>query len=382
MTAFASQNRKAMRLRHGRRRRRLVSLVAVVVLVGSGTAVVAPSPASADTSFHHQLSCPPETHPTRFEPRNGPTIPYQAPFNATLNGGQVLVNAPGAALDIELGPVRPGHPTGTLFGNACGLLTLPDLRGPIAADPKVPKPANNPFFNDNFILHGPTDINPGNVPVTDIPIPVDLIVPGTGMAVAGLTGSGSADGPIAARILPAPASNGGFDVTFTTTAKATASIDPTALVGLVGGLGQLISGIDPTLLATLQGLVKNGLPPTGGECTLSFGDQSLTGLPSSEVGNNTTPATLSTTMAGGQPITGPVTAGQGVAVGNNIFQPPISPNMPPDPAAAGAPTPTPSSLCSPTVATLLNTLFGISNGAVADTFVAPVGFAANIPANG
>jgi hypothetical protein len=376
-------------------------LAAVALVMGMSPAVTSVS-ASAATFGGPRLNCPAETYPPAGTPRNSPGAPYQAPFDATLSGGNVRIEVPGALAGVTLGPPTPQYPTGTLFGEACGLLTLPSLTGPIPGKPYGANGAaatGNPNYNNNFILHGPPACHARSTPTDPkcddtIPIPVELTLQGTGVPL--LDGHGSADGVIPTRILPAPAANGGFNVAFSTSAKSTATLDPAQILSLLPGVATLPLG---PLRSAIQAVLDQVAPHTGGECTVSIGDQRLTGMPADHIGSFTSPFGLSTQLLPtpytltngtkitiGQPVTGPVTNGQAVAYGAGP-QPPISPYMAPDPEAPGAapqpPTLPPTSLlCSPAVAQLLNTLFGLdpqSGGPPGSTtFLAPVTFSAHV----
>ncbi|MDQ2728139.1 MAG: hypothetical protein M3Y91_09830 [Actinomycetota bacterium] len=406
VTAPHRRRRPGCRLRS----RRLATIVAAALVMTAAPVISAPS-ASA-TVPNPQLNCQPETHPPAGTPRNSPGAPFQAPFAATLNGGFLAIHVPNK-LGVTFGFPEPGYPNGTLFGEACGLLTLPSLKGPITdAHPGEP---GNPAYNHNFILHGPI---PGlappapGFPVCDFryrtatalnptasgpgcnenqSVPVGLTLGGTGIAV--LDGYGSADGVINTAILSAPAANGGFNVSFTNTAKATAVLDPAALLNMFTNLPAStlasLSGPLQSLLASLTGPLTQGanlVGTGGGECTLAVGDLSQTGLP----GAPATPVVnLSTANPGGAPVTGPasagtqainpVTAGSAVASANDFAAPAIDPNMPPDPGAPGAGTMAPNALCNPVVAALFNTALGLPASPGNVTFRAPVGFSAHAP---
>nr|MDQ2726085.1 hypothetical protein [Actinomycetota bacterium] len=198
-------------------------------------------------------------------------------------------------------------------------------------------------------------------------------------------------------ILSPAAANGGFNVTFSNTAKATASLDPAALLKLLGGPALVALGLPPSVLDKLIALLAAPTPP-GGECTLAVGDLSQTG-DLTYANTPTPPVNLSTdarssipvppatgplfdgkpvtgpASAGTQPIT-PATAGSAVAFANNFVAPAVDSNMPPDPGAPNATT-APSTLCNPVVAQVFNVALGLPAPPGDATFSAPVGFSAH-----
>jgi hypothetical protein len=406
-------------------RKRLALAATAVLATGLGV-VSTPAPANAAT-FQPALQCPPEQTPAAGAPRSAPYTPYQVPFNAELGvaasstggseGGYIVVNGSngnpgggsntGGALSVVLGPKGTfggvTYTTGTLFGNACGYFSIPSLLGNIPQGGPAPDPGNA-LYNHNFILHGPPFIttqsvlaNPnGTAPdgesiqsVLAKPIPVALEVPGTGVPMVLLSGTGSSDSNIANAIATTPAGNGGLNVSFDTSAKSTATLSLSTLAGLLPSLPTGL--VSQSLLTSLQGLSSSagGSGPT--ECTLTIGNQQLTGYPPANVGPLTQPVHVSTNPAdfansaqargvGATPVTGPINNATGIAVSTGIIQPPVDPGTTPDVAAPGVGTP-PTTLCNPSVASLLNTSFGLAQagtqqGTVADTFVAPVTFEA------
>lgn len=369
MTAPPRRDHEAHPLRYGLRDRRLAAVIAGVVTVGFFAFV----PSAEASTFRHALNCQPESFPPAGTPRNSPGAPYQAQFSASLNGGILPIAVKGALLGVTLGPAEPGYPSGTLFGDSCGLLNLPSLVGPIAGNPYGDAASGNPDYNNNFILHGPPVAGNTMQQNENLPIPVALTLAGTNVSV--LQGTGSAGGAINTQILPAEAANGGFNVAFTTSAKSTASLSVSALQGLVN----LLSPAAGSVLGLLQGPLDAMAPGGMSECTIVIGDERKLGLPANEIGPYTTPALLSTAVAHGTPITGPLTGASGTAYGGTFVIPPISPDMPPDPAAPGADTTPPSKLCSPTIAKTLNALFGITNGDPpgSASFTAPITFTAH-----
>jgi hypothetical protein len=225
------------------------------------------------------------------------------------------------------------------------------------------------------------------------PVPVGLTLPGVpGLPV--LDGYGSADGVINAAIV-SQAANGGLNVTFSNTAKATAVLNPAQVLNVFAGIpASLLSTLSPALQGVLGQLqaglsqAAGALGGSGGECTLAVGDLSQTGLPGAPA---TPPVHLTTDVPGpnGAPVTGPVsagikpinpvTAGSAIAYANDFPSAAISPDMPPDPGAPNAGTTAPSTLCNPVVAALFNTALGLPTTAPNVTFRAPVGFSAHAP---
>ena len=395
-----------------RLRSRRLAILATAMLVLAATPLINTATASATIpNPSDKFKCQPESYPPAGTPRNSPGKPYQAQFAATLQGGFLSLHVPGH-VGVTFGVPQPGYPTGTLFGEACGVVNLPSLTGPIA-DPHPGAADNNPAYNHNFILHGPspncvyryvnaTDMQPTRTNCdglqkggfSDI-VPVGLTLPGVMQGLPALDGYGSADGTINTAILSPPAANGGFNVTFTNTAKATAALDPAGLLTLLGGPALLGLGLPQNVLDQLTSLLALPNPP-GGECTLAVGDLSLTGLPGAP---HTSPVNLSTDARSaipvppatgpafdGMPVTGPAsagvkpinpaTAGSAVAFANNFGAPAVDANMPPDPGAPNA-TVAPSTLCSPLVAQLFNVALGLPAKPGDVTFSAPVGFSAH-----
>jgi hypothetical protein len=369
---------------------------------------------TAHATFAPALQCPPEQFPAAGAARGAASTPYRVPFDAELGvgpsaaggseGGYIVVNGSNGggtgstttgALSVVLGPKNAEYTTGQLFGNACGYFSIPSLEGDIPAGTGA-EPAN-PNYNHNFILHGPPFISTQDVladptdPTVQADlaneIPVAVEVPGTGVPLASLSGTGSADGDIANAIATTAAGNGGLNVSFDTSAKATATIDLKSTLSLLPTA--LTGSLQPGLLDALNSLVNqtaNGMGPA--TCTLTIGDVGLTGYPPANVGPFTNPVHVSTDptapadkAAGAMPVTGPISNATGIAVSTGIVQPPIDPDTLPDVAAPGAGTTPPTTLCNPSVAELLNDLFGLPQAGstqqvVADTFVAPVTFRA------
>lgn len=389
---------------------RRLALVASAALATAVVPVLTAAPAAA--AFAPGLQCPPEQTPPTHSPRSAPSTPYQVPFNAELGvgpsavggseGGYIVVNGTngggtgsntGGALSVVLGPKNAQYTTGTLFGNACGYFSIPSLLGKLPQGNGAPDPGNA-NYNHNFILHGPPFVstqavlaNPAQYEATlEKEIPVAIEVPGTGVPVASLSGTGSADGDIANAIATTPAANGGLNVSFDTSAKSTATVDLQSMLSLLPT--QLTGALPPSLLQSLNSLSQSATSGNGpAECTLTIGDVGLTGYPANNVGPFTNPVHVSTDpaspaakAAGAMPVTGPINNATGIAVSTGIVQPPIDPGTTPDVAAPGVGT-SPTTLCNPSVAALLNDVFGLGQAGsgkqtVADTFVAPVTFEA------
>ncbi|MGI8752579.1 MAG: hypothetical protein ACR2MN_09765 [Acidimicrobiales bacterium] len=401
------------------RSRRLATIVTTALIL-AGAPVITAGRASAAVP-NPALQCQPESFPPAGTPRNAPGKPFSAPFAATLNGGFLSVHNPNALAGVTFGVPEPqlGYPMGTLFGEACGLLTLPSLKGPITDD-HPGAPDGNPQYNHNFILFGPPgvfdkpplhSIVPPGYPVCDFryknstdqnpttsalpgstcdlnqPVPVGLTIPGTALPV--LEGYGSAAGVINTAILSPAAANGGLNVSFTNTAKATAVLNPADLVAIFGGLPAnllppALAGL-PALIGEIAAKFAGSAGVLGGECTLAVGNLSQTGLPGAPV---TPPVSLSSENTGGKPVTGPassgtqainpMTAGGAVAAANDFPAPAVDPNMPPDPGAPNAGMP-PTTLCNTMVADVFNLVLGLPAPAGDVTFMAPVGFSAHAP---
>jgi hypothetical protein len=200
---------------------------------------------------------------------------------------------------------------------------------------------------------------------------------------------GAAEGQLDASISPTPAANGGLNVTFLASAKATSDLGP-ALATLVGLEGGSIPGV--TLPSSISSLLNNLSATSGNTCTIPIGNLLDAGVPAGDLTKvtglsnynaaykeATTPAALSSTAPGGQPITGPLVSpnanGSGgmqtVLVGHDFPVEAIDPNTPPAPDAIRASTTPPS--CSN--AALLNQLLDLPSPAGDNTFYAPGTFA-------
>jgi len=346
--------------------------------------------------------CQAETFPPAGSPRNLPAgkkpTPYGIPFTASLAGGYLEVD--NSTTSITLGaPVNPVTGDGTITANACGLVYLPNESGAITGNPYgAPGLDNgNNQYNNNFQFHNPINVA---LSITGLP-------PGT---VPLLAGYGVADGSLGAVFVKTAAANGGINVDFIGTSKATAIVNPLALADLLAPTGTLL----PTILTDLgplgsqvQSLITQIIDvnsTSGGECTLALGDLADTGVTVANAGDldvnssgvspvtglsykdETTPATLTTgtsrapdgTTMTGEPVTGPITAAQAKLVSVDFPVSKIDPNMPPAPDAPGAETTAPDKLCTPTFAGLFNDLLGLPSPAGKNTFTAPGTFAINL----
>jgi hypothetical protein len=301
------------------------------------------------------MNCQTEQYPAAGAASNAPFTPYEIPFSATLGpnpppSAGALPSVPsGGYLEISNGLLTavlgggpafvPGTP-GQIYGRTCGLFQLPNETGTINPNPEGFQ--NDTHYNNNFQF-----VNP---------IPVSVSVRGiSGLPV--LTGYGAADGQLTAAIDLTPAANGGLNVVFNAGAKSTSDFGP-ALSVLGPILGQITGS-------------------TGNECTIPIGDLRQAGVPPADLAvdgsgvspvtgltyaQETAPAKLTTGASGnmtGQPITGPITAAQATLVSNDFPVGKVDPNTPPAPDAPGASNTTPSTLCTPQNASLLNNLLGL-----------------------
>lgn len=368
-----------------RARRALGAIAAATMAVTAWPTV---GTASAATTFVPRLNCQPETFPAAHAPRSASPVPYRVPFEATLTGGQLAVRSPTGLAGVTFGAPSAGHPTGALFGEACGLVGLPSLAGGSQGNPFGAP--GNPGYNNNFILHGPPScpprLTPGPCANDTRPVPVSITLGGTGVSL--IDGYGSADGTIAAQILPTPAANGGLNINLQATAKATAVINPAQILSLLTGPGITLP---PALQGLIAGLAGGVAPSTGGVCTLAVGDLRTTGLPANQVGANTSSVPMTTMTSTnppskglpsvtvrGRPVTGPPTNGTALTVSDNFPVPAISPQMPPSPNLLPPTTSAPNTLCTPMVAQLFNVFLGLPAAPGSGVFTAPFTFAVNV----
>jgi hypothetical protein len=370
-----------------RRRRLISSLLGASVAVG--TTVIAAPLALADTSPYPNPpfpSCLPEQFPHAGAARGTTSTPYEIPFSATL--GQPSVSNPNGPLQyggyLQIanslvtatlgGPVVPAvagvsPEHGAIFAHACGLVQLPSQAGGISGNPYGNAGNGNADqYNNNFVFENPIPISLG---ITGIPLPV-------------LHAYGSADGELLAKIDHTPAANGGLNVEFDSSAKATSDLGP-ILAMLTAPLGPGVTLPGP-VASILNGVTGSLSTTTGNECTIPIGNLVKAGIPAGDLTTATgldsqqatAPAVLTTQTSGGrtgQPVTGPITNSFATLVGNDFPVAAIDPNTPPSPDAPGAGTTKPSALCSPTNAQLFNSLLGLPSPAGKNTFYAPGTFA-------
>lgn len=354
------------------RRRRLAARIsaAVTLVTGIGLAVtVGGGGANASGSGLPFPSCQQEQYPQAGASRSSPFVPYEIPFSATLGPNPAptapLVAPPqGGYLQIANsvltatlgGPVVGTNSPGRIYATTCGLFQLPNEVGGISGNP-LGAPAN-PSYNNNFRF--------------DDPIPVSLDLTGVpGLPV--LSGYGTADGNFTASIDLQPAANGGLNVEFYASAKATSDFGPA--------------------LSLLPSSLLGGVTiATGNECTIPIGDLRQAGLPAADLqvdssgvspvtgltwAAETAPTHLTSGTSGaltGQPITGPIAAAQATLVSNDFWVGKVDPNTPPSPDAPSAGS-TPSTLCTPSSANLLNGLLGLPSPPGKNIFYAPSTFA-------
>ncbi|MGH9115241.1 MAG: hypothetical protein ACRDWW_05365, partial [Acidimicrobiales bacterium] len=424
MPLAAVMRRPALRARPGavhalarHRRRRCLAAIAGG-LAAAITLAVPGGVAAADTSpFPNPPfpSCQDEQFPATNAPRSAPSVPYEIPFTATLGqpaktpGG----HAPGGYLEIANSPIvtvilgGPLYPdgSGSVYAQACGLLTLPSQKGGITPNPAgSPENGNADQYNNDFIF----ETRYGDPSSAGGALSVTIGIKGVpGLPV--ISAYASADGELAAAIEPAPAANGGLNVDFYSTAKSTSNLGPAleALLPLLGsGAPAALPAPEATLAPPSTTLPSTTLPaptlpsttlpaPTttttlpqvvgGTNCTIALGDLRAAGLPSADLGSvglsfaqATTPAHLTSGTSGsltGQPVTGPITASLATLVSNDFPVGAISPDMPPSPSFPNPSHMSPSQLCSPSNAQLLNELLGLPSPPGKNIFYAPGTFA-------
>jgi hypothetical protein len=367
------RHRRQGRTRSARRLRRTApattgALAAILSLLwGVGILGVATDVAAAQPP----MNCQPEQFPAAGAAANAPFTPYEIPFSATLGpnpqpaAGALPTVPSGGYLEISNGLLTavlgggpgflPGTP-GQIYASTCGLFQLPTEQGSITPNPEGDQ--NDTHYNNNFQF-----VNP---------IPVSVSITGiSGLPV--LTGYGAADGQLSATIDLTPAANGGLNVEFLASAKSTSDFGPA------------ISALGPIL-----GIITAS---TGNECSIPIGDLRQAGLPASDLAvdsSGVSPVTgldyaqetarthLTSGKSGnmtGQPITGPITGSTATLVSNDFPVAKVDPNTPPAPAAPGAATTAPATLCTPQNAALLNGLLGLPSPPGKNTFFAPSTFA-------
>jgi hypothetical protein len=278
---------------------------------------------------------------------------------------------------------------GAIKATACGLLALPSEAGGITGNPYgTSAQPSTAQYNNNFTFD------------PNIPVSLGLKgVPGIDL----LSAQATADGQLTSAIDHTPAPNGGLNIDFFASAKATTIITPAALTGL---LGLSLPGPLTSLINAAFGQIST---TAGGVCTVPIGDLRPAGVPATEL----TPANLGTYPAGtyleagkpftysdaitavhlstqlstnpdpilgtvfhGQPVTGPITGASAVLVANDFPVAKVFPDTAPSPSSDGNydATATPSTLCTQTSANLFNALLGLPSPAHYNTFYAPSGF--------
>jgi hypothetical protein len=355
-----------------RRRRHRASRIGASLALLTGVGVLIANASGSPTAGAQGLpfpSCQPEQYPPAGAPRNAASVPYEIPFSATLGPNPPPANPLGSppaggyleiansVLTVTLGgPVVGTTSPGRIYGTTCGLFQLPTETGGITANP--PGATANPSYNNNFLF--------------DNPIPISLNITGVpGLPV--LTGYGAADGDATASIDLQPAANGGLNVEFYASAKATSDFGPALSLlpaSLLGGI-TITSGNECTI--PIGDLRRADIPAADLQVD-SSGVSPVTGLTFAE---ETTPTHLTSGTSGsltGQPITGPITASQATLVSNDFWVGKVDPNTPPAPAAPSAGT-TPSQLCTASSANLLNGLLGLPSPPGKNIFYAPSTFA-------
>lgn len=356
----------------------MTAAVSIATALGTSPAVADTSPGpTLPTSKTGQpaASCLPEQYPHAGSSRNGPSVPYEIPFTATLGdpvhhkigGGYLEINN-GPLVFILGGPISLIDGSGSITASACGLVSLPNQKGGITGNP-YGAPNGNNHYNNNFMFNNT--------------IPVAASIAGfPGISV--LDASASAEGELAAQIDPTPAANGGLNVEFEASAKATAVISVGALRGLANLCGVTCPAALTSLITDVLSLGPN-VPVPGGECTVPIGNLPDAGVPAADIPGvtklagsaNTDPVHLTTQTSGsktGQPVTGPITDAQAVLVANEFPVAAIDPNTPPSPDAPMA-NQSPSALCTPSNAALFNSLLNLPSPPGHNTFYAPGTFA-------
>ena len=375
------------RTRHRIRRRTLGPIAAVLTLL---PLLVPGGVASADTSPYPNPpfpSCLAEQYPHGGTARNSASVPYEIPFSATL-GQPSVANPTGpllyggylqianSLLTVTLGGpvvpatgVTPEH--GSIFATACGLLQLPSQTGGISGNPygSADLGGRDRFYNNNFRFTNPIPVALGLTGIPGLPV---------------LHAYGSADGELTASIASTPAANGGLNVEFDSSAKATSDFGP-ILAALLPPLAPGLTLPGP-IASIINGVTGSVTTATGNECTIPIGNLIKAGVPTNDLTtvtglsykDATSPAVLTSQKSRsrtGAPITGPITNSFATLVGNDFPVGAIDPNTPPSPEAPGATTTPANQLCTKSNANLLNQLLGLPSPAGKNTFYAPGTFA-------
>jgi hypothetical protein len=395
---------------------RSCALICSTLLAVAATAV-APGSAWADTSPvgppGQPASCQHETYPPTPTEKNGTADPYAIPFTASLGidvngiqeGGYLQVVGPTFTVTLG-GPVEgvtPATPLGygQMQGTVCGLVYLPQEAGGVYGNPLGSSGNGNRDQNNNNFLF--TDGVNG--------IPVTLSATGI-QGIPLISGYGAAEGNLTATFVKTPATNGGIDVDFSGSAKATAVVNPTQLADLLANLTLLkqLTHLDPELVQLITTLAGKAAGSLGSECTLTLGDLQSSGASTADLsatgtgttrasGNEITqatgltydqdvaPVTLTTgassvynsqgqvtQTAYGDPVTGPITSAQAGLVSINFPLAKVLPDMPP---AVGAPNATEpaTTLCNSKFASLFDSLLGLPSAPGKGTFFAQGTFA-------
>jgi hypothetical protein len=387
-----------MRVPSRRRRRHAAVLVAALTVMGyaalpAGAAGGQTLPTTTTTqpplNTPPPMNCQPEQYPAAHAPNRPPTVPYEIPVTAKIDGGYFQVNGSNN-ITLTLG----GPNLDDLYGNLCGLLQLPSQSGGFFGNPPgFPIPGGTPQdhnYNNNVYFYGnPSDPSQDGIPVCIGPTGVP---PSPASCI--LTGYAAAEGSITAQIEPTPGPGGGLNVDLYSSSKSTSAFNPNTINSLIPTLGT-VPGVTPPSLPT---------PPPSSDttCTLPIGNLYQDGLPQGDLspsdystvfpgatplppGTNeaqvfTTPVHFTTGKSGslmGQPVTGPPTDGSSVSVSNDFWAAPISPDMPPAPQVQ-QPGVSPQQACDPTVAQYLNQLIGLPVPPGRSVFKAPAKFAINV----
>lgn len=334
----------------------------VVPLLAPGRAAFADTSPVPSPPF---ASCAHEQFPGAGNPRNGsPFEQYQVPFTAGLNGGYLKIENSMVTVTMG-GPVNPATGQGSVYSQGCGLFALPTQSGVV--------PGTFGQINPNFQFRNPIDVS---VTITGVPVSMPTLIAWA-----------SSSGPLTSQIDPQPATNGGLNVEFFGSSKATSNLGP--LVGLLfgGPPGVTLPSSISSLVGGFTGQINAN---AGNECTIPIGNLLDEGVPPGDLSKPvsrggpglsyaeaTTPVHLTSQRSGsfsGQPITGPITSAQAALVSNDFPVGAIDPNTPPNPDAPDS-SASPSSLCSPQNAQFFNQLLGLPSPPGKNVFYAPGNFA-------
>lgn len=364
----------------GRRRTILgLGMAGVLMLSAGGTSAAwadtSPGPTIPTPQGDAPTHCPAEQYPHAGTPRNGPFVPYEIPFTATLGQTDPAGAHIGGYLQIANGPVTAtlggpiqndaltGQTYGSVFAVACGTVQLPSESGSIPGNPYGMGGDNQ--YNNNFAFSNPIDVS---LSITGFP----------GLPPV-LSAYAANDGQMDAQILKTPAPNGGLQVMFNANAKSTSDFGPA--LSFLKTLG-LSAGLPPTITQLLTQVSNTA----GNSCSITIGNEISDGTPAADVQRGATglttaeataPVIFTTQTSGklsGRPVTGPVTASNATLVANDFVVGAVDPNTVPAPQDKGA-------VCSASSASLLNQLLGLPSipdpaaGKYPNTFYAPGTFA-------